>query len=334
MWTIKNRTPYRAAGSWGRDRNGAHEWLVAVKGTFDIRPDGGVAIADEQLEPLLAPEYNGDAGLSSLRYDADLVAQKPTTDILLNGTAYAPNGKPSTAFGVALRVGAVHKAIKVNGHRRRSGGPFGSAWATEPIERLEVLYEHAYGGFDAKDADPRNHRMDARNPVGRGLETHDGRCIGQALPNFEYPGGSVEKTGPAGFGAIDSYWSPRRELSGTYDESWLRGRLPLLPIDWSDRSLLCAPVDQRSATHLLGGERVELTNLTPNGRMNFVLPSVDLTFSTRIDTRSEDHRAKLSTVIIEPDRSRVVLVWLTSLQCPTDVDYLEETVVHEAFRRP
>ena len=33
MWALKNHTPYAAATGWGRDRNGVHEWLVAVKAT-------------------------------------------------------------------------------------------------------------------------------------------------------------------------------------------------------------------------------------------------------------------------------------------------------------
>jgi len=74
MWTVSNNTPYKAAGSWGRDKDGVHEWIVAVKATYGIRSDGNVVIAEEQGEPLLAPEFNGEDGLSSLRYDADLVA--------------------------------------------------------------------------------------------------------------------------------------------------------------------------------------------------------------------------------------------------------------------
>jgi hypothetical protein len=69
MWAITNHTPYKAESIWGRDKDGVHEWIVAVKGTFDIKADGKVVLADEQLDPLLAPEYNGETGVSSLRYD-------------------------------------------------------------------------------------------------------------------------------------------------------------------------------------------------------------------------------------------------------------------------
>jgi hypothetical protein len=330
MWAITNHTPYKAKSTWGRSKDGVHEWIVAVKGTFDIKPGGHLRLADEQIEPLLLPEYNGEAGVSSLRYDADLVAPKPTTDVVLNGTAYAPKGRPSTDFLVSLRVGRIHKVIRVIGNRRWRRGLFGfKPSRAERITELPIIYERAYGGYDHTDPDPKKHRMDTRNPVGCGVVAKSNHRLEQPLPNFQYPKGSIEKAGPAGFGAIDSFWSPRRELAGTYDKAWEQTRLPLLPMDWDPRSLLCSPVDQRSDSYLHGGDLVELVNLTADGLLRFALPTVYLTFSTRIAKRTEEHRGQLSTVIIEPDHPRVIMVWLTSLVCRKDVDYLDETVLRE-----
>ena len=131
--------------------------------------------------------------------------------------------------------------------------------------------------------------MDSRNPVGCGLLTQ----AGQPLPNFEYPSGRMEKAGPAGFGVIASYWSPRLELQGTYDESWKKSRFPLVPADWDPRSLLCSPRDQQPAeTFPKGGERVELENLTPDGKLSFVLPRMHFRFRTSIDKRIEEHSSR------------------------------------------
>lgn len=330
MWYITNHTPFKAGKTWGRDKEGVHQWIVAVKGTYDILPDGSVKIADEQLDPLLAPEYNGEDGLSSLRYEADLVAPKPTTDVLINGTAYAPKARPSTDFIVGARIGRIKKAIRVRGNRVWYEGLFGpAASSAQPITELPIIYERAYGGYDQTDPDPKKQRMDPRNPVGCGVVARSSHREGQALPNFEYPKGSLEKSGPAGFGAIDSFWSPRRELSGTYDKAWEQRRRPLLPEDWDPRSLLCSPTDQRPYTYLNGGERVELVNLTPNGVLRFTLPKVRLAFCTHFGKRREEHVGQLATVIIEPDHPRVIMVWLSSLSCRTDVDYLDETIVRE-----
>ncbi|HKX27934.1 MAG TPA: DUF2169 domain-containing protein [Blastocatellia bacterium] len=326
MWAITNQTPYKADRTWGRNRDGIHEWIVAVKGTFEIKPDGRVELAEEQLDPLLVAEYHGEPGTSSLRYDADLVAPKPATDLVLNGTAYAPKGRPSDDFLVGMRVGPIQKYLRVRGRRWwRPGRMVLTPTAAEPITKVPIVYERAYGGSDLSDPDPKRQRLDLRNPVGRGLVAQ----ADQPLPNFEYPNGKLEEAGPAGFGAIDSFWSPRRELSGTYDEAWQQSRYPLLPEDWDPRSLLCAPADQRPETHLRGGEPVELENLTPGGRLSFTLPKALFRFRTRIDGRTEEHRGWMATVIIEPDHPRVIIVWQSSLLVRANGDYLDETIISE-----
>jgi hypothetical protein len=329
MWRIRNHTPYKVGRGWGRDKEGVHEWIVAVKGTFDIRPDGTVGLADEQVEPLLLPEYYGEPGTSSLRYESDIVATKPTTDIVLNGAAYAPHGRPSTSFQVEARIGEVHKVLRVVGNRRWSDGMLEEVTEPEPVTRVPIVYERAYGGYDRVDPDPARQRMDARNPVGCGVVAQKSHRRGQPLPNFEYAGGNVEKAGPAGFGAIDSFWSPRRDYAGTYDQVWQENRHPLLPADWDARSLQCAPLDQQPRAHLRGGESVELINLTQTGILRFSLPRAYFSFTTQIAGRNEEHRGRLSTVIIEPDYPRVIMVWNSVLLCPSDVDYLDQTIVRE-----
>lgn len=330
MWALNNRTPYKVEACWGRDSNGVHEWLVAVKGTFEIDSDGSVSLADEQMPPLLLPEYHGEAGTSSLRYDADVVAMKPATDVILNGTAYAPKGIPSTDFSISLRVHDIYKELRVLGNRRWRRGILGiTPSAAEAIVDLPVRYEHAFGGYDRTHEDPKHQRMEARNPVGRGVATRSEHLIDQFLPNFAYPGKKPEESAPAGFGAIDSFWSPRRELSGTYDSAWEENRSPLLPEDWDSRSLLCSPPDQRPESYLRGGERVELHHLTRNGVLRFELPKVFLTFSTYFSGDVTEHRSRLTTVVIEPDAPRVIMVWLSSLICRQDIDYLDTTIVAE-----
>src|ERR1044071_8931244 len=161
MWTVSNNTPYKASGSWGRDKDGVHEWIVAVKATYDIRADGNVVIAEQQVEPLLAPEFNGKDGASSLHYDAALVATKPTTDVLINGTAYAPNGRATTHFLIEMRIAELHKVLRVFGDRTWGDGPFDDVPSPpEPVMEVPIVYERAYGGYDLTDPDPRKQAID------------------------------------------------------------------------------------------------------------------------------------------------------------------------------
>jgi hypothetical protein len=103
--------------------------------------------------------------------------------------------------------------------------------------------------------------------------------------------------------------------------------MPLVPLDFDDRYYQCAPVEQQVPGHLRGGEPVELYNLTPDGALRFSLPRVYLAFSTRIGRQVVGHRAKLHTVILEPDGPRVMMVWHTSLMCHGHDHELELTRV-------
>lgn len=117
MWALSNRTPYAAERNWIRDKQGATHWLVAVKATFDVAPDGRLKLADEQPPPLLAPEHRGDPAKTSLRLDSDLMAIKPGTDILVDACARAPKGRPAPMVPVSLRVGEIEKTLLVHGTR-------------------------------------------------------------------------------------------------------------------------------------------------------------------------------------------------------------------------
>jgi hypothetical protein len=134
---------------------------------------------------------------------------------------------------------------------------------------------------------------------------------------------------PAGFGAIASYWSPRLEWAGTYDEAWMEKKFPLLPDDFDIRFHQGALPDQLVDGYLRGGEVVALKNLTESGSLQFRLPKVYLTFSTHFGMQKQEHRASLQTVVIEPDVPQVILVWQTSLACHHLLDHLDETIIRE-----
>jgi hypothetical protein len=325
MWALDNQTAYAAERNWTRDKSGLHHWVVAVKATFDVDLAGKLRLADEQKPPLLAPEYHGEAGASSLKLDSDLLGIKPCTDVLLDARAHAPSQKPAASVRVSIRVGSLHKELVVHGDRVFYKSPTGGLTTSspQPFTARPIRYEYAYGGADASGRNP-------RNPIGMGFTTDPNRLVHQPAPSIEYPTGSLEQNPPAGFGPIDCAWSPRRERAGTYDSVWERTRKPLLAADYDDLYVSSAPVDQRFAQHLRGGEPVELLRLTPEGSLRFALPKIYLAFTTHFGSRTVPHRARLSSVNIEPDRKQVALVFQTSLKVDArDEDYLDLTSIEE-----
>ncbi len=330
MWQLDNRTPFAAERTWVRDRNGAEIWLVAVKCTFDIKPDGTTEIAKDQPPPVMAPDYMDPSApaTSSLKYDMDLIRTKTTTDVIVLGHAYAPSGKQVTETDVELRVGSIVKRLHVTGDRTWQGT---SLSKPEPFATMPIIYERAYGGFDPERRTTDRPQWDERNPLGTGFALSSSKIDGMKLPNIEYPDQLIRKwkdrPSPAGFGPICSHWQPRARLAGTYDEKWQQQRLPLLPDDFDDRHHHCAPIDQQSPQFLSGGEPAAIINLTLDGVLRFSLPRIFLGFETFFYTgeRQLHDRPKLHTVIIEPDFPRVSLVWHSALPCHPKVYKLNKT---------
>jgi hypothetical protein len=332
MWNLTNRTPYAAGKSWVRDKDGNHLWLVAVKATFDILPDGRCGLADEQAPALLAAEFWGDPGASSVRFDADVVPPKPFTDVVVHGSAHAPGGRPSASVQVSLQVANVNKSLIVHGERTYGMSVVGepTTTASRPFAVRPIRYEDAFGGADLSDPDPHRRVLDTRNPVGKGVARDRSTLWGKPAHSVEYANGDAARRGPAGFGPIADFWSPRRERAGTYDANWERTKKPLLPDDYDELTLQCAPDDQRPSQHLRGDEQVIVQNMTPDGVLSFQLPRVYPVFSTWFGSRSEEHRARLGTVCVLCDQRQVILVWQTSLRVTgRDVDYLDATVIAE-----
>jgi len=330
MWELRNRTPFAVDRTVVVDPHGEKHYVVVIKGTFDLEGTVHPQVAEEQLPPTLAPIYRGEDGESSLIYEQDLIAAKPKTDIYLNATAHAPKGRPTTEVIVGLRTPAGEKSLRIRGDRtweRTIVGQLEPSHPT-PFTSLPITYERAYGGFDKKDPDPSKHRLAPQNPVGTGLHTKRAHLLGEPVPNVEHLDGPTDQA-PAGYGAVCSYWKPRVDFQGTYDAAWVESQKPLLPKDYDPRVLQCAPSDQQTSPHLRGRERIGLVNMSPSGTILFEVPQHYFGLQTTIGTKTTEHRANINTLIIEPDESRVIVVWHSTLSCHHEIDNIDYTLIRE-----
>jgi hypothetical protein len=334
MWSLDNRTPFAADKGWIRDINGAEVWIVAVKATYDILPDGATVIASNQPPVNAAPVPH--AGMSSLLYETDIGAPKGATDVVLNGHAYVQDGKPVTELPVGFRVGSITRTAKVIGDRLwQKGILFGSSSKANSFTVMPLVYERAFGG-DSPDL-----RHNTGNPVGRGIAPDKEGHIW--LPNIESIAQPLRSPGDRppvmGFGAIPSHWQRRRQFAGTYDKAWLENRSPLLPEDFDARHWQIAPPEQQVVTRLKGGEPVVFINLTQpgyakDGKLAFTLPKLSLGFETMFyNGVKETSRSVIHTVILEPDFPRVSIVHHMALPCHPRVNLLNRTRI-TMKRRP
>src|SRR6266852_4050549 len=96
----ENRTPFSCAHPPMLAKNGANILRFIVRASYDITQGGTLALAAEQAPIRFADEYWGEEGKSSLRYESDASLDKPFVDLLVNGQAHAPNGRPATSVDV------------------------------------------------------------------------------------------------------------------------------------------------------------------------------------------------------------------------------------------
>lgn len=322
MWQVKNQTPYAVKGSWIRNWQGEEVWTTVLKATWDILPEGTTILSTPQSSVNTGPVFLDDG--RTLLYDTDFGPAKTATDIVLNGHAHAPHGKMVSVLPVGLNVGNVTRLARVYGERIWDGKQYSHP---APFSRMPLSYNKMNRGsyFPACMSD--------FNPVGVCVEAVPETGI-SALPNIEFYGDNLTP----GFGALPRQWPGRSQFAGTYDENWQRNRAPLLPEDLDERHWQCAPPAQYAGGMLKGGEVVRLGNLTPhgygrNGLLIFALPRIVPVFRTQFyDGSVRFHRAKLHTVIIEPDFPRVSLVWHSTLRCHHLVNQLESTTVSEKRR--
>lgn len=330
MLQVENRTPFVPAMFLFPDREGVDTVYAVLQATFALGA-AGPRVAEVQRPVALTDAYWGDSGKSSVRYAGEAHLGKPATDVVIVGAGHAPGGRPAPYFGVSATVGARTKVLHVFGDRVWRSGALGVAPSpAAPVTSVPLRWERAYGGRE--ELGNGKAASEPRNPVGCGFvakrPVRD--LVGAPVPSVEDPAHPLRSAGdrvpPAGFGFLAPWWQPRAGFAGTYDEAWQRHRAPYLPDDFDPRFFQAAPPDQVHAGWLLGGEPVELVNLSPGGTLRFALPTCTLEAEVHVAGAVERPPLRLETVVLEPDEGRFSLAWRGAVRCDKKVLAVEKVV--------
>jgi hypothetical protein len=269
-----NLTSFAAERSISLDPQGRECLLVLVKASYAL--DTGQPVLSEQQDPLhLADVYHGEPGVTSLRWAAETCLYKPAAEVVVTGAAYTRASARDEAL-VSVRVGSVHKRVRVVGDRTWRGRSRGTLSAPKPFREMPLLYERAFGGSDATGKRP---QACAENPVGAGYRSEGSQlsledCAAPNLEDLTHDSGS-DRAKTCGLGPVAPSWAPRARHAGTYDAAWRKQRMPLLPDDFDPRFAFTAPADQILSGYLTGGEPVQLDMLRPDGgSYTFALPAL------------------------------------------------------------
>lgn len=330
---IDNRSNFAFELLFLADENGSTLFVPLVKATYRNISGKQLLLAEDQISANLTGEFWTDPDSSSYKYEPETAFVKSATDIVLIGHAHAI--KPgTTSIDVGIRVGPVQKVVRVVGDRylvRNLGKS--SIYGPKSFEKIPLIYELSFGGWDRSHPDPAKHTFEPRNPVGVGFGYPIGNIDGPIrLPNIEDPKMPWKRWGdrppPAGFGFISPHWQPRASFAGTYDKKWDETRKPLLPIDFDRRFFNAASPGMVAPGYLRGDEPITIINASSEGRLTFNLPRVPAPWCgiELKGGKKEILHTRLDTIIINTDEDLVFLLWrahMTVRNGPHDVLAIE-----------
>lgn len=334
---IENRTALSFQPLFLADEDGRPLLVLVAQATYEIVAGRSLSLAPEQAPPSVEGSlYGADPASSSYRLEPVFAFIKPATDVVLIGHAVAPR-HGATEVSVVFRAGPVGKVVRVVGDRgwARAGG---AITATRPhsFDRIPLVYERAFGGWDRSHADPARHTFEPRNPVGIGFRAPGGVFEeGSRLPNLEDPDHLLTQYGqavpPAGFGFTSPSWQPRASFAGTYDDAWSKDRMPLLPKDFDRRFFNAASPGLVAPGYLKGDEPVLVENASTLGRLSFRLPGAraprcKVELRRRADVEVE---TKLDTVVVDTDADRVLLTYRAHVQLAESAHDVRSILIYD-----
>jgi len=207
--------------------------FFAVTALWGFRLDSGEPVLEKDLWAEISKQMPPDQVL-------DAGIPKGCGEYLLAGRFFSPGNEPVQSGKVVAKVGTLEKTLHVHGDRfwnRFLQGENGIV-GPKPITSLTLTWQNAFGG---EKFEP--------NPLGKGAHPIllEGAEV-WPLPNIEYPNQLVSslksKPTPAGFGPLSVAWPQRQARAGTYDEDYLKTRMPGLADDVDWHFFNDAPEDQ------------------------------------------------------------------------------------------
>ncbi|HID37520.1 MAG TPA: DUF2169 domain-containing protein, partial [Ghiorsea sp.] len=290
------------------DRDGMEYALILVRGRFKLESAKDSDSHDWNLVP---DEDQGELFDDDIHYDNDPTASicfekdrvdfKPTTDVIVNGYAYAPEGKPAKSWLAGIKIGTHEKIVKVYGQRYWEKQ--GDNWTlsdAEPCQKVALRYENAYGGEPSPDSDP---KLTQFNPVGKGVFNAKTTEKRRPAHQIEHPDEPIVHINtryyPQGTGIIHREWQPRKSLKGEVSP-YITKEMP--PEQGENlRGNQAAPFELMMPKYLRGDETILLANLLEgNERQVIKLPQQLLYFGS-ISTPDDKYWGYLflDTVIID-----------------------------------
>ncbi|SUB81856.1 Uncharacterized protein conserved in bacteria [Pragia fontium] len=152
---FRNLSPFPALCYGMVDKNDDEHHVVLIKLSYRmVKHDNDVyqlkAMDDDPIPLCFVDEYWGEINRSSIKQESDLAPFKPLCDVIVNGTAFSPNGKSTTEFPIEVCLKdkndqkLLHKKLMISGPRVVKN--IRGLTSVKKITSLPVRYEYAFGG--------------------------------------------------------------------------------------------------------------------------------------------------------------------------------------------
>lgn len=348
----------------GQTPEGEYILSVLLKRSYEIVPGQKCRRAETDFK-LISGDVHYDGPMnSSVQFESDFVPFKVATDVVFNGKAYAPDGKPVERLKAAVEVGSYRKEIVVIGdrtcHYRAGRDP--DVAGPKPFTTMDIRYERAYGGVDIY-SDPTMPCLYPRNHLGRGFVIKNVReaVEGLLLPNIEDPVDTLtwgrfftehfmhweRQPMPQGFGWFAKFWQPRAGYAGVMpadravEQELRKAYAEVVPpaqrelyeqtqLPDMDFRFFNGASQGLALPYLKGDEEVRLTNVVPEGRLSFYLPGDQPSLGLDVGLGLQEPPVFLQTVMIRMEDKQVDLVWRAAASYPGP-DWLPEMKKMEVF---
>lgn len=166
---FRNLTPFSVMEYAMDDKHDKLYHVIAMKTGFRLVQDAEGHWQAKLMEypplPLsVEDKFSGEMNRSPVLHESDLVPLKPTCDIIVNGTAYAPGGAATQEMtaGVVMYAPSggvlLEKKLKITGQRFYQRQALTGQWyetEPEPFTSLPLDYRYAFGGECRVGADSR-----------------------------------------------------------------------------------------------------------------------------------------------------------------------------------
>jgi hypothetical protein len=293
------------------DRRGADVLVAIAKLTYEIDAKGEARLVSSPFR-LEVETVEGEE-----TFPSDFFDEKPGTDFGVVGRAIPPSGQTVQKMLTWIQVGGLRKVVQVFGPRVYTAG-IGAALTPGPSAKLvpvRVRYGLAFGGTDRTGPEAVS---SPENPVGLGFARDPKRLVGTLAHQLEAVAEPTRTTSQelAAFAPVPSSWELRRRYAGTYDDAWVRERLPVRPVDFDPRFNSWSHPELWHATPLSPDVPMEIGGMTPEGVLRFKLPAYAPRFFRETGGRDDELSTHLDSILIDTETRRAELSWRASAPLP------------------